>query len=215
MKRITLLTAIFCSCFFFYSCRNTKEENKKDEKLRLIEMSRKLLIKGKYEEAYIFLDSAIALGAKSCGIYNNMGVICKNLRKNTESYRYFKNALSIAKSKRDSSGVYNNLLGNLIDLEKYDEAFKNVSDFVKVRGDTVVGLVFESQIYSEQGKYEKAIEVLIKAEKKSASSPDYDRLWLYSTLAGTYLELRDTTNFCLNIKKASEFGDADIPAFCE
>jgi Tfp pilus assembly protein PilF len=100
ITRITLLI-VFISLL---ACSNEGRVNKEETKevqQKLIKLSREEFYFNKNaERAYVFLDSAISLGAKSFDVYNSMGVICDYMNYDVESYEYFKRAFSMAKTKK-------------------------------------------------------------------------------------------------------------------
>lgn len=209
------------------SCEDShKQTNLNSETIgELRTKSTKAYLGNNIEKSFLFLDSAISLGASSVDVFNEMGLVCCRLEKYEKSIESFKSGLLISKTREDSWMLLSNLTGTYNQTKEYEKGLassKKLLSFSNSNTDSLGVVFFQVDALQGMKRFDKALTLLIKTEEKTffldTALDDFLKNFYYCKLGEVYLKgYQDTMNYCENLNKALEFGPLEPydSSFCD
>lgn len=216
-----LLITIFLSCGDSHKQTNLNSETINELRTK----STKAYFGNDFEKSFLFLDSAISLGAHSVDVFNEMGLVCRDLGKYKKSIESFKSGLLLSKTRKDSWMLLSNLTVTYNENKEYEKGLvssKKLLSYSNSNTDSLGVVFFQVDALQGMKKFDEALTLLIKTENKTffldTALNDYLKNYYYVKRGEIYLKgKQDTLRYCESLRKALNFGPIEPfnISFCE
>ena len=112
------------------------------------------------DEALLCFNKSLKISPKFVSAWNNKGVVFKKLGKTEEAIESFKHVIELDRSFLDG---YSNLISLLIDLKRFDEAKKYITELISQSENNELAYFFDGVVAFHTGSMENSIKALQKA----------------------------------------------------
>jgi tetratricopeptide (TPR) repeat protein len=134
---------------------------------RNITEGNKLMMQGKYNEAYSCYQKILDDNPKSEDAHFNMGILLARMKKTTEAVQHYEEAIKIMP---DYTEAHNNLGNLLVSIGKYEDAIAHFKEALRIMPDHAAAHNNMGNAFARQGMSMQATDYFLKAIKLK---PDY------------------------------------------